>query len=115
MRYVLHFNPEGTSLLGKQGKIEFVKLPKALKNGAVTKVRVSGTGDVPFTARDKHDTRYGCAISEGRAKDAGFRNRKLKRFKLQQSGSSGWFNLVPDSSKTARIDGPGVSVSVIEG
>ena len=48
MRYVLHFNPEGTqTLLSRKGdSLEFVKLPKALTNGATTKVRVSYSSDL---------------------------------------------------------------------
>ena len=59
MRYVLHFNPDATELLGTSGDtIEFTKLPKALKNGAVTKVRVGTGGDHKWTARDQYGNRY---------------------------------------------------------
>lgn len=118
MRYVLHFNPEGTETLLRAGTgttIEFAKLPKTLASGATTKVRVSGTGTNAFTPRDEYRTRYGAAVSESVAREAGLKGRK--RYTLAKSGNSGWFNLVPDSNigkKTKRIDGPGVSVSVIE-
>lgn len=118
MRYVLHFNPEGTEALlnaGTGSTIEFAKLPKTLASGATTKVRVSGNGTHAFTARDEHNTRYGAAISETVARDAALKGRK--RYSLVKSGNSGWFNLVPVSNigKSAkRIDGPGVSVSIIE-
>ena len=116
MRYVLHFNPEGTTLLGTSGgTIEFAKLPRPLANGATTKVRVGTGGDHAFTPRDTYGTRYGAAVSETVAKAAGLKGRK--RYTLAKSGNSGWFNLVPDSNigkKTKRIDGPGVSVSIIE-
>jgi hypothetical protein len=116
MRYVLHFNPAGTTLLGTdKNAIEFSKLPKALKNGAVTKVRLSDTGTHKFTPRDEYGTRYGAAVSESVARDAGLRGRK--RYTLEQAGKSEWFNLVPHSSigaKSKRIDGAGVSVSIIE-
>ena len=117
MRYVLHFNPEGTALLSSKsgGSLEFVKLPKALKNGATTKVRVSNIGTVPFTPRDETLNRYGAAVSETTAKTAGLKGRQ--RYTLQKSGTVGWFNLVPHSriGKVAkRIGEAGVSVSVIE-
>jgi hypothetical protein len=116
MRLVLHFNPEGTALLGTKGdSIEFVKLPKVLNNGATTKVRVSNSGIIPFTARDETRNRYGAAVSETTAKTAGLRGRQ--RYTLQKSGSAGWFNLVPHSrigKKSKRIGEAGVSVSVIE-
>ncbi len=117
MRYVLHFNPEGTeTLLGKGGdSLEFVKLPKSLTSGATTKVRVSYTSDIPFTARDNTGNRYGAAVSETTAKTAGLKGRQ--RYTLQKSGSAGWFNLVPHSrigKKAKRIGEAGVSVSVIE-
>ena len=117
MRYVLHFNPEGTSLLGTdKGTIEFAKIPKALKNGATTKVRVSEGGSHKFTKRDEYGTRFGAAVSEGVAREAGLKGRK--RYTLERAGKSEWFNLVPHSNigkKTKRIDGAGVSVSIIEG
>jgi hypothetical protein len=116
MRYVLHFNPEGTSLLGTDGgSIEFAKLPKTLSSGATTKVRVGNAGKHAFTPRDEYGTRYGAAVSEAVARDAGLKGRK--RYTLSRSGRSDWFNLVPESNigkKAKRIDGPGVSVSVIE-
>ncbi len=119
MRYVLNFNPEGTTLLlnaATGDTIEFAKLPKPLASGATTKVRVSSNGSHAFTSRDREtDTRYGAAISETTAREAGLKGRK--RFSLVKSGNSGWFNLVPESNigkKARRIDGPGVAVSVIE-
>lgn len=117
MRYVLHFNPEGTTaLLSNNGdSLEFAKLPKALKNGATTKVRVSYLGETLFTARDDTGNRFGAAISEGTAKTAGLKGRQ--RYTLQRSGSVGWYNLVPHSrigKKAKRIGEAGVSVSVIE-
>ena len=116
MRYVLHFNPEATTLLGTSGGlIEFSKLRSPLKNGATTKVRVGVAGSHAFTPRDSYRTRYGAAVSETVAKEAGLKGRK--RYKLEKSGNSGWFNLVPDSNigkRTKRIDGAGVSVSIIE-
>lgn len=117
MRYVLHFNPEGTqTLLSRKGdSLEFVKLPKALTNGATTKVRVSYSSDIPFTPRDDTGNRYGAAVSETVAKTAGLKGRQ--RYTLQKSGSAGFFNLVPHSrigKKAKRIGEAGVSVSVIE-
>lgn len=116
MRYVLHFNPQATSLLGAtDSTIEFAKIAKPLKNGATTKVRVGTGGSHQFTARDEYNTRFGAAVSESVAREAGLRGRK--RYTLERSGSSGWFNLVPHSNigkKVQRIDGPGVSVSIIE-
>lgn len=118
MRYVLHFNPEGSTLLntaGTGGTIEFAKLPKPLASGATTKVRVSNNGSHAFTPRDEYGSRFGAAINETVAREAGLKGRK--RYTLAKSGNSGWFNLVPDSTigkKTKRIDGPGVSVSIIE-
>ncbi len=117
-RYVLHFNPEGSETLlnaGTGGTIEFAKLPKALASGATTKVRVSSNGAHAFTPRDTHEVRYGAAVSEAVAREAGLKGRK--RYTLVRSGNSGWFNMVPESNigkKTKRIDGPGVSVSIIE-
>ena len=117
MRYVLHFNPEGTNLVGNGSTIEFAKLPKALASGATTKVRISEGGDIPFTARDTHETRYGATVSATVAKAAGLRGKQ--RYTLVAAGKSGWFNLVPHSrisgGRARRIDGPGVSVSTING
>lgn len=117
MRYVLHFNPEGTdTLLSRNGNsLEFLKLPKALKNGASTKVRLTSTGAVPFTPRDETGNRYGAAVSESYAKLVSLKGRQ--RYTLQKSGSVGWYNLVPHSrigKKPVRIGEAGVSVSVIE-
>ena len=118
MRYVLHFNTEGSTVLnsaGTGGTIEFAKLPKPLASGATTKVRVSGSGSHAFTPRDEYGNRYGAAISESVAREAGLKGRK--RYTLVKSGNSGWYNLVPESNigkKARRIDGPGVSVSIIE-
>lgn len=116
MRFVLHFNPEATSLLGTDGKtIEFTKLQKPLQNGATTRVRLSESGKHAFTPRDKHGNRYGACVSQAVAKEAGLKGRK--RYTLQRSGKSEWFNLVPHSNigkKVRRIDGAGLSVSVIE-
>ena len=117
MRYVLHFNPEGTStLLSRNGdSLEFVKLSRALNNGATTKVRVSKNSDITFTQRDETGNRYGAAVSESTAKTAGLKGRQ--RYTLQKSGTVGWFNLVTHSrigKKAVRIGEAGVSVSVIE-
>jgi hypothetical protein len=117
MRYVLHFNPEGTKTLlsGDGDSLEFVKLPKALTSGATTKVRLTRTGAVPFTPRDETGNRYGAAVSESYAKLVSLKGRQ--RYTLQKSGSAGFFNLVPHSrigKKAKRIGEAGVSVSVIE-
>jgi len=116
MRYVLHFNPEATNLLGTDGgNIEFTKLPKPLKNGATTRVRLSESGKHKFTPRDKHGNRFGACISQGVAKEAGLKGKK--RYTLERSGKSEWFNLIPHSNigkKVRRIDGAGLSVSIIE-
>jgi hypothetical protein len=116
MRYILHFNPQATDLLTTGGKtIEFAKLRTPLKNGATTRVRTSAAGKHAFTPRDKYGNRYGACVSQGVAKEAGLKGRK--RYVLEQSGKSEWYNLVPHSSigkKTVRIDGAGLSVSVIE-
>lgn len=116
MRYVLHFNPQATNLLGTAGKtIEFAKLRTPLKNKATTKVRISDSGKHAFTQRDKYGNRYGACVSASVAKEAGLKGKK--RYVLEQSGKSEWFNLVPHSNigkKTRRIEGAGLSVSVIE-
>jgi hypothetical protein len=119
MRFVLNFNPAGTdALLGSSAytSLELKKLPKALASGAATKVRLSSSGGRVVTPRDEVGNRFGVVISETEAKTAGLKGGK--RYKLVQAGSTGWFNLVPDSnitrSRAKRVDGPGVSVSVIE-
>ena len=116
MRYVLHFNPQATQLLGTDSStIEFAKLAKPLQNGTTTKVRISDSGKHAFTPRDSYGNRYGACISQAVAKEAGLKGSQ--RYKLKESGKSGWFNLVPDSKigkKVRRIDGAGLSVSVIE-
>lgn len=119
MRYVLNFNPEGSITLsgGYEGSVEFKKLPKALKSGAVTAVRFAdnGNGVAPLTPRDEVGNRLGTVINERVARDVGLKGRK--RYTLERSGTQGWFNLVPHSNigkKARRIDGPGVSVSLIE-
>jgi hypothetical protein len=117
MRYILHFNPEATSLLRSAdgSTIEFAKLRTTLKNGATTKVRVSNAGAHQFTPRDSYGNRYGACVALAVAKEAGLKARK--RYLLEQSGNSEWFNLVPHSNigkKTRRIDGAGLSVSIIE-
>jgi hypothetical protein len=116
MRFILHFNPQATQLLGTDNStIEFAKLAKPLQNGATTKVRISDSGKHAFTPRDSYGNRYGACISQTVAKEAGLKGRK--RYTLQESGKSGWFNLVPHSNigkKVRRIDGAGLSVSIIE-
>jgi len=119
MRYVLNFNPEGSATLseGYNGSIEFKKLPKGLKSGAVTAVRFadSGNGVAPLTPRDEVGNRLGTVINEKIAREVGLKGRK--RYMLKQVGRSNWYNLIPHSNigkKARRIDGPGVSVSIIE-
>lgn len=116
MRFILHFNPQATQLLGTDSTtIEFAKLAKPLQNGATTKVRISDFGKHAFTPRDSYGNRYGACISQAVAKEAGLKGRK--RYTLQESGKSGWFNLIPHSNigkKVRRIDGAGLSVSIIE-
>lgn len=117
MRYVLNFNPEGSTTLlnGPEGLVEFKKLPKALKNGATTAVRLSDDGVHPLTPRDEVGNRLGTVVSERMAREAGLKGRK--RYTLAPAGNQGWYNLVPHSNigkKARRIDGPGVSVSIIE-
>jgi hypothetical protein len=116
MRFILHFNPQATQLLGTdQSTIEFAKLAKPLQNGATTKVRISDSGKHAFTPRDSYGNRYGACISKAVAKEAGLKGRQ--RYTLHESGKSGWFNLVPHSAigkKVRRIDGAGLSVSIIE-
>ncbi len=117
MRYILHFNPEATTLLRSAdgSTIEFAKLRTPLKNGTITKVRISNLGAHQFTPRDSYGNRYGACVSLPVAKQAGLKARK--RYMLEQSGKSDWFNLVPHSNigkKTRRIEGAGLSVSVIE-
>ncbi len=116
MRFILHFNPQATQLLGTDNStIEFAKLTKPLQNGATTKVRISDSGKHAFTPRDSYGNRYGACISQAVAKEAGLKGRK--RYTLHESGKSGWFNLVPHSNigkKVRRIDGAGLSVSIIE-
>ena len=116
MRFILHFNPQATQLLGtEKSTIEFAKLNKPLQNGTTTKVRISDAGQHAFTPRDSYGNRYGACISQTVAKEAGLKGRR--RYTLQESGKSGWFNLVPHSNigkKVRRIDGAGLSVSIIE-
>lgn len=115
MRYVLHFNPEATGLLNGDF-LEIEKLPKPLKSGARARVRTVRSGEVPFTPRDATGSRFGAAVSRERARESGLSGSQ--RYVLERSGRSKWFNLVPHSKirpgQPVRIDGPGVSVSIIE-
>lgn len=130
MRYVLNFNPEGTESLIKENgarrsddlTLVLKKNPVTLKNGATTKVKVlKGTGGRPFTPRGWDDfgltsSRFGTVISSDEAREFGVKGRK--RYLLEKAGKTGWFNLVPHSNivkgKAKRIEGPGLSVSIIE-
>ena len=124
MRYVLNFNAEGTSVVaGSEARdtnfLQLKKLPKRLKSGATTKVRVTADdavpGTVPFTARDTHNYRWGGTVNKELALSSGLRGRK--RYTLEQAGSSEWYNLVPHSNigkVSKKVEGPAVSVSIIE-
>lgn len=123
MRYVLNFNAEGTlTVSGDAPETRFLqlrKLPKKLKSGATTKVRVvteevSGSS-VPFTPRDQYNYRWGGTVNKDLALATGLRGRK--RYVLEQAGNSDWYNLVPHSNigkLSKKVDGPAVSVSIIE-
>lgn len=116
MRYILNFNPEATSLLGKGNTALELTTSTTKRRGTTTLVQANNGDGPAFSPRQPGSGSFKTRLAVGEARSAGIRGSQ--RYTLERRGNTERFYLVPHSQvrngKRVSVDGPAVTVSLTE-